>query len=85
MEIEAQQGGELERGGAAGEAIERGAIVCGGDRAATVGVPIALVAENEVVGGAADGDGLGRAIITDLRAHVLPGEQVGGVHVLVAE
>lgn len=57
----------------------------GGDGAAAVGVPVALVAEKEVVGGAAEGDGLGGAVVADLRAHVLPGEQVGAVHVLVAE
>ena len=50
-----------------------------------VGVVVAVVAEDEVVGGAADGDGLGGAVVADLRAHVLLGEGVGGVHVLVAE
>lgn len=48
-------------------------------------VPITLLAENEIVGGAADGDRLGGAIVADLRAKVFTGEKVGGVNVLVAE
>lgn len=85
MEIETPDGGKLERGGAAGEALDGVAIVGGGERAASMGVPVALLAENEIVGGAADGDGLGRAVVADLGAKVLAGEKVGGVNVLVAE
>ena len=84
-EVETPEGGEVEGGGAAGEAVEWGAVVGGGDGAGGVGVPVAVVAEEEVVGGAADGDGLGAAVVADLGAEVLPREQVGRVHVLVAQ
>lgn len=60
-------------------------MVCGGDRAGGVCVGIAVLTEDEVVGGAADGDGVGAAVIADLRADVLEGEGVGGVDVLVAK
>lgn len=48
-------------------------------------IGIAVLAEDEVVGGAENGDGLGGAVIAYLRADVLAGEGVGGVDVLVAE
>lgn len=60
-------------------------MVCGGDRAGGVCVGIAVLTEDEVVGGAENGDGVGAAVIADLRADVLEGEGVGGVDVLVAK
>lgn len=53
--------------------------------AGSVGIPVAILAEKEVVGSAADGDGLGGAVVADERAEVLAGEGVGGVDVMVAE
>lgn len=55
----------------------------GGHSAAAVRIPIALLAEDEAVGGASEGGGLGGAVIADLGAEMLLGEGVGGVHVLV--
>lgn len=49
-----------------------------------MGVPVAVLAEEEAVGGASDGDGLAAAIVADLRAHVLAGERVGRVDDSVA-
>lgn len=57
----------------------------GGDGRGGVGIPVAVLAEDEVVGGAADGDGLGGTVVADLGAEVLAGEGVGGVDVVVAE
>lgn len=82
-EIEAQRGDDLRDGGAAGEAVEAVTLVVGGS-GSTVGFHIAVVAEDEVVGGAAEDSGVGLAGVANLEAHVLEGEGVGGVHVLVA-
>lgn len=49
-----------------------------------MGVHVAVVTEDEVVGGAAEDGGVGLAGVANLEAHVLEGEGVGGVHVLVA-
>ena len=56
----------------------------GKDGGGVVCVGVAVVAEYEVVGGAAHGGGLVPAVVANLGAHVLEGERVGGVHVLVA-
>lgn len=83
-EIEAEGGGNLREGGAAREAKEAVAVVEGG-RGVGVSVEVAGVAEDEIVGGAADGGGVGVAGVANLEAHVLEGESVSGVHVVVAE
>jgi len=49
-----------------------------------VSVEVAGVAEEEIVGGAAEGGG-GVAVVANLEAEVLEGEGVGGVDVVVAE
>lgn len=67
----------MEWGGTAGEGVDGGAVV-GGERAVAVG------AEEEVIGEAADGGGVGGAVVADLGAEVLAGEGVGGVDVVVA-
>lgn len=48
-------------------------------------VPIAVLAENKVVGVASYGGELRGAIIADLRAQVLAREQVSGMNLLIAE
>ena len=53
MEIQPPEIGELEWSRTAAEALDGGAVVRGG--AAGVGVVVAVMAEDEVVGGAADG------------------------------
>ena len=55
-----------------------------GDGTAPVDIPIAVLTQDEVVGEAPDGDRLVAAIIADLRSHVLFGEEIRRVHVLVA-
>lgn len=50
-----------------------------------VGVPIAVGAECEAVGGAASGGGLGAAVVAGEGADVLAGQRVGGVHVAIAQ
>lgn len=50
-----------------------------------MGVPVAVLAEVEFVGGAAVGGRGGAAVVADLGAEVLAGEEVGGVDVAVAE
>lgn len=50
-----------------------------------MGVPVAVVAEEEVVGGAANGDRFGATVVADLRSEMLTRKSVGGVDVLVAE
>lgn len=82
-EIEAEGGGNLGEGGAAGEAGEPVAVVEGGGGVG-VSVEVAGVAEEEIVGGAAEGGG-GVAVVANLEAEVLEGEGVGGVDVVVAE
>lgn len=57
----------------------------GGEGAAAVGVPVAVLAEDKIVGGASNGDGVGAAVITDLRSDVLAAEGVGGVDMAIAE
>lgn len=83
QQIEAPSGGEVEGGGASGEGVDGGATVGGGGGA--VGVPVAVLAEEEVVGVAAAGDGLRGAVVADLGAEVFPGEGVGGMDVVVAQ
>lgn len=82
-EIEAQRGNNLRDGGAAGEAVETVTMVVG--REMGVGVGVAVVTEDEVVGGAANRGGVGVTGVANLVTHVLEGECVGGVHVLVAD
>lgn len=50
-----------------------------------MGIPVAVAAEGEAIGGAADGDGLGAAVVADLGSDVLAGERVSGVDESVAE
>lgn len=83
QQIEAPSGGEVEGGGASGEGVDGGATVGGGGGA--VGVPVAVLAEEEVVCVAAAGDGLRGAVVADLGAEVFPGEGVGGMDVVVAQ
>lgn len=68
INFQAPIGGELQSRRATGKALERGAIMGGGNSAAGMGIPVAVLAEDEVVGGAADGNRLGGAVVTDLRA-----------------
>lgn len=42
-------------------------------------------AEEEIIGGTSDGDGVGTAIVADLRSEVFEGESVSGVNGVVAE
>ena len=83
--MEAPSGGELEGGGTAGEAPHGAAVVGGGDGGGCMGVGVAVVAKEEVVGGAAGGDGLATAVFADLGADMLSGEGVGRMDVVVAE
>lgn len=48
--MESPEGSEMGRRGAAGEAVEGGAVVGGGEGGGGVGVPVAVLAEDEVVG-----------------------------------
>lgn len=79
--METPEGSKLGGRGASGEAFDGDAMVRDGG----VSVPIAVLAEDEVVGVAADGDRAGGTVIADLRAQVLAREEVSGVDVLIAE
>ena len=50
-----------------------------------MGVPITVMAEEKILGGTADGDGLRATIVTDLRSEMLTRKEVGGVDMLVTE
>lgn len=57
----------------------------GGDGAGAVSIPVAVAAENEVVGGATNGDRSRTTAVTDLRTMMFGREGIGGVDMLVAE
>lgn len=78
-EIEAQRGGNLGDGGAAGEGVEAVAAVRGIGRVGGV----AVVTEDEVVGGATNSGGGGFASVANLVTEVLLRECVSGVDVVV--
>lgn len=63
--IQTRVGGQLKSGGAAGETFDRGPIV-GGGHIGGMGVPIAVLAEEEVVGETPNGHRLRSAAIADL-------------------
>lgn len=62
VKVETEDGGEVGGGGASGEGIDRGMMVVVG------GVTMTVVAEEEVMGVAADRDRVGRAVVANERA-----------------
>lgn len=87
LQIDSPSRSELNRRRSAGEPPDgdEATRIRDGGGVAAVTVPIAAGAQHEAVGGAADGDRPRPAVVADRRPHVLDGEGVGRVHLLVAE
>lgn len=73
---------DLGGGGAAGEALDRAAVM--DDAVPVVGVPVAAAAQDRAVCLAEDGRGGGIAEVAEQGAGVLGEEEVGGVNIAVA-
>lgn len=85
MEMEAESRSQIQSGGTTRKTFDRGAIVSGGDRASTVGVPITVLTKHQIMSSTPNGNRLGAAVMADLRAKVLAGEEVGRMDVVVAQ
>lgn len=73
FESESPNGSEVKNGRTAREVVDGKAVVVGGNSGVAVEIIIAGGAEEKIVSGTADGDGVGSAVVTDLRAEVLEG------------
>lgn len=83
--MESPERSKLRSRGTTSEAFKRNTMVRESERGRSVSIPIAVLAENEIVGGAANRNRMGRTVIADLRAGVLLREKICRVNVLIAE